>query len=164
VTPNAVSDTARSDSVDAIEAVAPVVQPATYDISFVDTSLQPITGLPVCDGELVLKAHVARSSGPVQEGAVVFEYCSYKGLPPNDITRADEAPLEACQTGEASWDRLSRGAVRLNESGDAFQFFGAARIPRTVGFRIRYVAQGSGFESGVSEPENFTFVAGPCPS
>lgn len=164
LTPDAVSDNARSHGVNAVATAARVVQPATYDISFVDSALQPITGLPVCDGELSLKAHVASSGGPVQEGAAVFEYCSYKGLPPNDITRADEAPLEACQSGEASWDRLSRGNVELNESGDAYQFFGAVRIPRTIGFRFRYVAQGSEFEPGASPPENFTFVAGPCPS
>ena len=78
-------------------------------------------------------------------------------------TRADEAPLEACQTGEASWDRLSRGNVALNESGDAYQFFGVVRIPRTVGFRFHYVAKGSEFEPGMSVPENFTWVAGTCP-
>jgi hypothetical protein len=163
LTPDAVSNSTRPDGVNAVQAAARVLQPATYVISFVDSSRQPITGLPVCDGELFLKAHVESSGAPVQEGAVIFEYCSYKRLPPNDITRADEAPLEKCQTGEASWDRLSRGNEVLDESGDAYEFFGAVRIPRTVGFRFRYVAQGSEFEPGVSPPENFTFGPGTCP-
>ena len=74
-----------------------------YDLSFLDNSLQPVTTLVVLN-ELVLKAHVDDcSGGPAAKGAVTFQYCSLKGLPPNDITRADEAPLSACASGDANW-------------------------------------------------------------
>jgi hypothetical protein len=33
--------------------------------------------------------------------AAIFEYCPYKGVPPNGITRANEAPKEACAQGTA---------------------------------------------------------------
>jgi hypothetical protein len=166
--PDGMSDTGGPDRAAAAEAgeSSPLSQAVlgTYELSFVDSSLQTITQLPVCDGELVLKAHVEDSAGaPVQSGTVVFEYCSYKGLPPGDITRADEAPLEACASGEATWRRL-RAHIELNASGDAYLTFGVVRIPRTVGFRFRYIGQGSGIANSVSEPENFTWVAGTCPS
>jgi hypothetical protein len=58
---------------------------------------------------------------------VIFEYCSYKGRPPNDTTRADEAPAEACASGEAIWKQL--GTESVNESGDAYLLFGAVHTP-----------------------------------
>jgi hypothetical protein len=89
---------------------------------------------------------------------VIFQYCSYKGLPPNDIARADEAPTAACEDGSATWANLPRG-VPVNASGDAYLDFGVVMIPRTVGFRFRYLGQGSGIANGVSAPEDFTW----CP-
>ena len=53
---------------------------------------------------LVLRAHVTNSNGlPATDGVVVFEYCSYKGLPPRDITRAGRSgPAAHVLTGQAS--------------------------------------------------------------
>src|SRR6266568_9427337 len=83
----------------------------SYELSFFKSvlgGLERVTSLSVCTPsvceELILGAHVADSSGlPAQGGAVTFQYCSYKGLPPNDITRADEAPTAACDSGLATW-------------------------------------------------------------
>ena len=84
--------------------------PGVYTLTFmarVDGTLQEVTSLPVLTAELILKASVTSSTGSAaQAGTVTFEYCSYKGGPPNDITRADEAPKEACEQGTASWARL----------------------------------------------------------
>ena len=81
-----------------------------YTLSFiasVNGTLQEVTSLPVQSAELILQASVTSSTGSAaQAGTVTFEYCSYKGRPPNDISRADEAPKEACEQGTASWARL----------------------------------------------------------
>ena len=130
--------------------------PGWYHLLFFregETGLEPVTTLPVNDGGLILGAHVV----PAQGGAVVFQYCSYKGLPPNDIERADEAPSEACESGLATWTNL-RAAIPVNATGDAFFDFGVVHIPRTVGFRFRYLGQGSGLANGVSAPADFTWV------
>lgn len=96
---------------------------------------------------------------------MTFEYCSYKGGPSNDIERADEAPKEACTDGSARWARLTTRSVREGfcptlGMGYACMNFGIVRIPRVIGFRIRYESQGSGIPSGMTAPENFTWVAG----
>jgi hypothetical protein len=129
----------------------------SYQLSFLTNGSQPVSTLPVNAGELILKAHVtdAATGLPATNGTVTFEYCSLKKRPPNDITRADEAPLEACASGDASWARL--GSVGVNTSGDAHWNFGIVRIPRTVGFRFRYGR--GGIASGISAPANFTWVA-----
>jgi hypothetical protein len=131
-----------------------------YDLSFYTNGLVPVATLTVGTTELILKAHVASTLGvPAQKGTVTFEYCSLKGLPSNDITRADEAPSSACADGTASWTRLM--SVAVNASGDAYMDFGIVRIPRTVGFRFRYASQGSAVASGTSAPQDFTWLAAP---
>ena len=141
--------------------------PGTYTLSFmahVDGGLQEVTSLPVSSAELILNAFVTNSSGqPAAGGTVTFEYCSFKGGPPNDITRADEAPKEACEQGGASWTRLrsvsvSSGSCGLLGTGYACLNFGVVAIPRDIGFRVRYSPQGSGIASGASEAKNFTWV------
>jgi hypothetical protein len=128
----------------------------SYELSFYTSGLVPVSSLPVFQ-ELVLGAHVADASGaPAQGGLVTFQYCSYKGLPPNDITRADEAPSAACATNEAKWANLA--SVPVDASGNAYMNFGFVSIPRTVGFRFRYTGQGSGIANGVSAPADFTWV------
>ena len=141
--------------------------PGTYELSFFIRSqgvLVPVSSLPACTPggvceELILGAHVEEKSSqlPAQGGAVAFEYCSYKGLPPNDITRADEAPTAACDSGLATWKGL-RQRSKVNESGDAFGFFGIVLIPRTVGFRFRCTGQGSGIDNGMSLPRDFIWT------
>jgi hypothetical protein len=142
--------------------------PGSYTLSFiarVDGTLQGVTSLPVLSTELILKAYVTDSFGqPAQGGTATFEYCSYKGGPPNDITRADEAPKEACEEGTASWARLMSLSVTAGTcpglgTGYACMNFGIVRIPRDVGFRFRYSPQGSSIAAGTSEAKNFTWVA-----
>ena len=134
----------------------------SYQLSFLNTSLQPVSSLPVCTQascqELVLGAHVDDGAGnPAQSGSVTFQYCSYKGLPPTDPTRADEAPSSACADGTASWQNLRN--ISVNASGNAYLDFGAVHIPRTIGFRIKYTSQHSNVASGVSAPQDFTWTA-----
>ena len=140
-----------------------------YQLSFTAwraAILEEVSSLVVSREELILKASVSSSSGaPAQKGTVTFEYCSYKGRPPNDITRADEAPKEACEQGLADWARLSSisvsgGSCPTLGTGYACLNFGIVRIPRDVGFRFRYSSQGSGIASGTSESKNFTWVEG----
>jgi hypothetical protein len=138
--------------------------PGSYELFFlarVNGVLQEVSSLHVDDGELILKAHVADSSGqPAQSGRVTFEYCSFKGLPPSDINRPDEAPSVACEDASvASWDRL--GGSPVDDAGDAFFVFGAVHIPRTVGFRFRYTGQGSGISSTTIDPVDFTWDPAP---
>jgi len=133
----------------------------SYELGFFTsgpTGLEPVQGpLPVSSVELVLGAHVENAVGaPAQKGAVSFQYCSYRGLPPNDITRADEAPSAACASGEATWKNLGR--IGVDASGNAYLNFGIVQIPRTVGFRFQYSGQGSGIANAVSAPADFTWV------
>jgi hypothetical protein len=140
--------------------------PGTYELSFFKSSLsglEPVSSLSVCAvgsvcEELILGAHVEASGAPAQSGTVIFQYCSYKGLPPNDIARADEAPSAACEDGSAAWANLPPG-VSVDTLGDAYRDFGVVLIPRTVGFRFRYLGQGSGIANGVSASRDFTW----CP-
>ena len=126
---------------------------------------EEVTSLEVDRSELRLKAFVADASGqPAQKGTVVFEYCSYKGVPPNDLERADEAPAEACAGGSARWRRHGTASVTGGTcvnlgDGYACQFFGVVMNPRTVGFRITYSPQGSSIAEHTTEPENFTWSA-----
>ena len=131
----------------------------------VDGTLKEVTSLPVQTAELTLKAAVTSSTGTAaQAGTVTFEYCSYKGRPPNDISRADEAPKEACEQGTATWARLRSlyvsSACPALEPGYACLSFGIVRLPRDVGSRFRYASQGSGIASGTSQSKNFTWTAG----
>ena len=90
----------------------------SYILSFVDNNLQPVSTLIVGTQELILKAHVDDGAGnPAQKGSVSFQYCGYKGLPPNDITRADEAPSAACANGAASWTSINAGLSGLAARG-----------------------------------------------
>jgi hypothetical protein len=142
--------------------------PGVYNLTFmarVDGTLQEVTSLPVLSTELILKASVMSSTGTAaQAGTVTFEYCSYKGRPPNDITRADEAPKEACDQGTATWARLrslyASSTCPGPDPGYACAGFGLVRIPRDVGFRFRYSSQGSEIPSGTSPARNFTWTAG----
>ena len=143
--------------------------PGVYDLSFNvfgNGIYTEVSSLAVSSQDLILKAYVTDSSGgAAQKGTVTFEYCSYKGGPPNDIERADEAPKEACADGSATWARLTSMSVSAGRcptlgTGYACMVFGIVRIPRDVGFRIRYEPKGSGIAAGITEPENFTWVAG----
>jgi hypothetical protein len=160
--PSASPAGAASPDVVAAQAVL-----GSYELSFHvfrGGILEPVSNLAVRSEELILMAQVEDSAGvPAQAGAATFEYCSFKGLPPDDITRPDEAPKEACDAGLARWARLT--TVKLDAgtcpgfgAGSACMNFGIVQIPRTVGFRFRYTGQGSGIASGVSAEINFTWT------
>jgi hypothetical protein len=143
--------------------------PGVYALSFiarVNSAYQEVSSLPVLSTDLILKAQVTDSAGnPATLGTVTFEYCSYGGRP-NDITQADEAPKEACEQGSAKWSRLGSWAVEGGGNclgiggGSACYAFGVVRIPRTIGFRIRYAQQKGSIVSGTSPARNFVWVAG----
>jgi hypothetical protein len=136
------------------------VAPGIYQLSFYTNGLVPVTTLVAgSNAELILGAVVTDAAGaPAQGGSVTFQYCSLKGLPPNDITRADEAPSSACASGDGDWARLT--TVAVDASGHAYMDFGIVRLPRTVGFRFSYTRKGGAVSSGVSAPADFTWVAG----
>jgi hypothetical protein len=166
------SPAAPSNSVEAgglISARPGGATPGRYELSFNafrSGVLVPVSSLTVLSEELILTAHVTDSAGvAATSGTVTFEYCSYKGLPPNDITRADEAPMEACADGSADWARLT--SVRIDAGscphlgpGYACMDFGVVQIPRKVGFRFSFSARGGPIASYVILPLNFEWTAG----
>jgi hypothetical protein len=130
--------------------------PGLYQLTFVSAG-QTVTSLPV-GSEVSLRARVESATGtPATSGTVTFQYCSLKGLPPNDITRADEAPKAACETGAGTWSRLI--TVKPDASGIPLVNFPAVTIPRTVGFRFRYSGGASAGIANGSAAEDFTW----CP-
>jgi hypothetical protein len=152
---------------DSLNAKASAAVPGLYDLTFNTYrkgAYTEVSSLSVRSQELILKAHVTDSTGaPAKKGAVTFEYCSYTGGPSNDITQPDEAPKEACDAGTATWARLESMSVDSGRCptlgvGYACSVFGIVRIPRAVGFRFRYNAQGSGIAAGTSETKNFTWT------
>ena len=86
---------------------------------------------------------------------MIFEYCSRKGFPTDDITRVDEAPREACANGSAAWAHLFTSGLS-SQSGDAYMNFGFVRVTPVIGFRFRYVG-GNAIADGVSEHKDMTF-------
>lgn len=97
-------------------------------------------------GALTLVAHVrdAWNAAPAG-GTVTFQYCSL-GRPVDDVTRPDEAPSSACETGEGRWVTLSR--VPLDAWGDATRWFGPVSVVTVIGFRVVYSPEGSGVARG----------------
>jgi hypothetical protein len=139
-----------------------------YELTFTTyrgSGYTEVSSLAVSDEELTLIAHVTDSAGqPATAGSVTFEYCSYKKGLANDISRPDEAPLEACAEGTASWARLASMSVTEQRCpglgiGYACYNFGIVRIPREVGFRMRYDPRSSAIASGGTLPKNFVWVA-----
>jgi hypothetical protein len=122
-----------------------------YDLSFfADTlsGLVPLTNnsLPVGE-ELVLKAHVEDGSGhPAKRGSVIFQDCSLKGEP---------APSAACVSGSGAWSHII--TLGVDQFGNASVDFGFVSNPRTIGFRFKYIGQGSGIPNGASAPGDVTW-------
>lgn len=130
----------------------------SYELTFLKNG-QEVSTLPVGFGSgVILKAHVDDAFDVAASGSITFQYCSYKGRPPNDITRADEAPSAACADGSAAWANLIY-PITLDDSGDAYAGFGIVQIPRTVGFRFKFAGKGTAIANGVSQPRDFTWVA-----
>jgi hypothetical protein len=82
-----------------------------------------------------------------------------KGFPPNDITRADEAPSANCADGSATWASLR--SISIDQNGNAYLDFGIVQIPRVVGFRCQYQPRGGAIPSGACAPADFTWTATP---
>jgi hypothetical protein len=147
---------------DPVASLPPLSQAGagSYQLSFFKngpSGLEPVSSLPVLSDELILGVHVADQFGiPAQRGAVIVQYCSLKALPPNDINRADEAPSQNCEDGSATWANL--GSASVDASGNAYLDFGVVMIPRVVGFRCRYLGQGSAIANGVCAPMDFTWT------
>lgn len=121
------------------ESAPPVKQVGTYELHF------------YFDDELILRAHIADAEGnPATDGVVVFQYCSYKGLPKGDITQPDEAPSSACADGSARWLNL-RARVEVTTVGDALLNFGLVQVVNVIGFRYKY-SHGSEIADRVTEP------------
>lgn len=144
--------------------------PGSYVLSFyglVDGAYQSVTILPV-NHELILKAHVADSSGlAAVKGSVAFQACSTGS---KAYSQLDPVPYLECQNGgSARWVTLmiqqidadtcraqNRG---LPEAGSVCMDFGFVRNPRVAGFRFKYNAQGSDIASAVSGPADFTWTS-----
>ena len=124
-----------------LQAAPPVKEAGTYDLDF------------LWNGELVLWAHIEGASGDATDGVVVFQYCSYRGLPPNDIAQPDEAPSSACADGSGRWRNLT-ARVEVDANGDAFYNFGAVQVVTVIGFRYSY-SRGSVIENAVTDPEDW---------
>lgn len=122
-------------------AAPPEKEPGSYDLNF------------LWNGELVLWAHIEGASGDATDGVVVFQYCSYRGLPPNDITQPDEAPSSACADGSGRWRNLT-ARVEVDTNGDAFLNFGLVQVVNVIGFRYAY-SRGSVIANAVTDPEDW---------
>ena len=119
-----------------------------YELSFDTTGPVPLTNnrLPVGQ-ELVLKAHVEDSSrNPAKRGSVIFQDCEVMNHP---------APFEKCNSGSGTWSFIS--TMSVNTNGNAEVDYGFISIPDTIGFRFRYLGQGSGIANGASAPGDVTW-------
>jgi hypothetical protein len=134
------------DGVQPLTALAPGA-PGSYELTFF------VNG----GGELILTAHVqALTSGELADGgAVIFQYCSYKGVPRFDITQPDEAPISACEDGSGKWITLIRVTIDP-ASGDASFDFGTVSVVNIIGFRGSYISENSNIASGDILPVNWT--------
>jgi hypothetical protein len=103
---------------------------------------------------VILVAYVADASGdPAESGTAIFQYCSLHGEP---------APRTDCNTGSGNWVHWGMAGIippPFESAGYAFMTYSLAPTAgTTIGFRFRYIGQGSGIANGVSEPEDFTWV------
>ncbi len=141
--------------------------PGTYELSFC-TPGQPIGSILYVGQELILHAYVADSSGtPASGGGVIFQVCTRGG-----DSHQDPQPSSACDIDKtATWTSLhglskvpSVSPSCLEQGcppagpGNACGFWGAVAHPRTIGFRFKYLGQGSGIANGISEPKDATWI------
>jgi len=135
----------------------------TYELSFCPGSI-----LYVNQAELLLHAYVADSSGsPALSGSVIFQVCTRGG----DFHQ-DPQPSSACDIDNtANWQTL-QAPVKVNVAGTPFcgsvclpvgpgnacGFWGVVSNPRTIGFRFKYLGQGSGIANRTSEAKDVTWL------
>jgi hypothetical protein len=136
----------------------------SYTLNLANTTGQIVSTLPTCghNGELLLWAQVRDSSGGLAPGGtVILEVCRRGG------GSSTLRPSAECDGGAASWSHVStvkvtEGCPRLApETGNACRLFGCMPTPRTIGFRFRYIGQGTGIANGVSASQDMTWVAVP---
>jgi hypothetical protein len=136
--------------------------PGIYELSFLANG-QPTESILFVGEELVLKAHVTDSFGTsADQGSVTFQFCSRAGG--KSLSNMDPAPSFDCDVaGTGTWKTLvtmkvNPGTCGPDSVGYACVDFGLIRSPRTVGFRFRYVSQGSGIASGMSASKDAEWV------
>jgi WD40-like Beta Propeller Repeat len=140
----------------ALPAQAPLATAGFYDLLFLDANTRLEVTTEPFGSPVILHAHIEDSTNnAANRGSVVFQYCSLKGRPPNDIDRVDEAPLEECEAGNANWALLAN--VPVDEFGNAEWVFCCPMITPTIGFRFTYQPQGSGIAKHTIDPENFNW-------
>src|SRR5713101_2461833 len=98
---------------------------------------------------MILKAHVNNSSGiSATSGLVIFQDCLLKGVP---------APSTACVSGSGAWSHII--TLPIDTNGNAEVDYGFVSTPdKKIGFRFRYLGQGSGIANGASAPLDVTWV------
>ena len=131
--------------------------PGIYELSFCPGSILYV------GQEVIPHASVTDSFGNgALSGYVQFQVCK-RGRTPQ--------PSSACEIdGTARW-RTIRDRWQVNppqgnlclgclpaDPGNACGFWGAVVNPRTIGFRFKYVSQGSGIIDGMSAPRDVTWL------
>jgi hypothetical protein len=136
----------------------------SYTLNLANTTGQIVSTLPTTGpgAELLLWAQVRDSSGGLAPGgAVIFEVCRRGG------GTSTWRPSAECDSGVASWRHVSTRKVVEGclpfapEPGNACITFGFMPNPITIGFRYRYIGQGTGIANGVSPSKDMTWVAVP---
>jgi hypothetical protein len=137
---------------------SPVSPDATsHDVPYATILAQPINGTlyqltvyaTTVGTGAVLDAYVLDASGsPATSGAAAFYYCSLQGNP---------APSEACLSGSGHWLRYgSAGFIHTDPPGPKeghalLEYTQSPPSGTTIGFRFRYVGQGSGIANAWSD-------------
>jgi hypothetical protein len=144
----------------------------TYELSFC-TPGQPIGSILYVGQELILHAYVADNSGtPASGGGVIFQVCTRGG----DFHQ-DPQPSSACDIDKTATWRSLHGLSKVPSvspscleqgcppagPGNACGFWGAVANPRTIGFRFKYLGQGSGIANDISDPKDVSWIALPSP-
>ena len=141
------SPVSPSSVTNGVQDLASLAQPVpgTYDLTLVPSN-----------GELILRAHVFTASGDAQGGRVIFQICELTGGA--SLQKVPLPSSECASGGSGNWvnfGTIGMGTCPTLGSGYACLDFGTAPAIATVGFRFRYVGQGSGIANGVSGPEDF---------
>jgi hypothetical protein len=142
----------------------------SYQLSFLTNGSQPVSTLPVSGGELILKAHAADAATglPATDGTVTFEYCSLKRRPPNDITRADEAPLEALRvrgrvlgaSGLGGSESIGRRVLEFRHRANAAYRWLPFPLRRTARWHREWLERASEFHLGSRHVRGCVVLAG----
>jgi hypothetical protein len=105
------------------------------------------------DTAVLLNAHVTDSSGTLAgSGLLIFQDCLLKGIP---------APSIECDSGSGLWSHIQTvriiEPVPISDRVDIRIAYGIVSTPQTIGFRFRYLGQGSGIANGISNSMDVTW-------